>query len=277
MNMGWLDSILYGLVSGFAEFLPISSHAHQRILMELFGIDHRDPVRDLIVHLAILFSLYSACRATIDHLRRERRIQVHNSRSSVYSPRVLLDLRLIKNAAIPMLLGLLVLSYIFNTDNNLLLIALFLLINGIILFIPERMMRGNKDARSMSLLDSWLVGAGGALSAFTGISRVGSTISMALARGADRRSALNWALLLSIPALISLMGLDLLGIFSVAGSINFWGSLLTYILSAAGAYLGGYLSIVLMKFLTVHVGFSGFSYYCWGASLFSFLLFLTVA
>ncbi len=274
MNMNWFESLIYGLISGLAEFLPISSQAHQSLLMQLFGVEVRDPVRDLFVHLALLFALFSGCRSTIGHIRREQKQRSSRGRYRRGS-RALLDMRLIKNAAIPMLIGMLIVSYSVQ-KTNLVMITVFLLINGVILFIPERMMQGNKDARGMSAIDSFLIGISGALSSFYGISRVGATTSTALARGADRQCALNWALLLSIPALVMLAGLDVLAMFGAAGGLGFWGSLLTYILSATGAYCGGYASIAIMKFLTVRTGYSIFAYYSWGAALFTFLLYLTV-
>lgn len=277
LNMNWLESLIYGLVSGLTEFLPISSRAHERLFMHMFGIQNRDPVRDLLVHGAILLALYSGCGSMFEHLRRERNQRLHNRRGNVRTARILLDERFVKNAAIPMLIGTLALSYIFKTDTDLLAAAGFLLINGIILFASGRMLQGNKDVRSMTQLDSLIIGAFASISAFTGISRVGCVTSSAIARGADRQNALNWAFLMSVPALILLMGMDVLKLFSGGLTINFWGSFFTYLLSAAGAYLSGRCGIKLMKFLTVHVGFSGFSYYCWGASLFSFLLYLTVA
>ena len=276
MNMNWLESLIYGLVSGLTEFLPISSQAHQRLLMQIFGTQSRDPVRDLFVHFAMLIALYSGCKVTIEHLRRERNQRIHNKRGQAQTARILLDERFVKNAAIPMLIGILVLSYALKTDTNLLSAAALLLINGIILFASGRMMQGNKDVRSMTYLDSMLIGGFASLSAFTGISRIGCVTTAAIARGADRQHSLNWAFFLSIPALILLMGIDLLKIISGGVGISFWSSFFTYLISAAGAYIAGRYSLKLMRFLTVRVGFSGFSYYCWGASLFSFLLYLTV-
>ena len=276
LNMNWLESLIYGLVSGLTEFLPISSQAHQRLLMQIFGTQSRDPVRDLFVHFAMLIALYSGCKVTIEHLRRERNQRIHNKRGQAQTARILLDERFVKNAAIPMLIGILVLSYAFKTDTNLLSAAALLLINGIILFASGRMMQGNKDVRSMTYLDSILIGGFASLSAFTGISRIGCVTTAAIARGADRQHSLNWAFFLSIPALILLMGIDLLKIISGGVGISFWSSFFTYLISAAGAYIAGRYSLKLMRFLTVRVGFSGFSYYCWGASLFSFLLYLTV-
>lgn len=273
--MNWLESIIYGLVSGVAEFLPISSRAHQDLLLMLFGESGHDPFRDFLVHGAMLAAIISGCRAMLEQLRRESNARLH-SRSMYNRSRVLQEVRLLKNALLPLVIGILVLTYSVASKSNMLYVALLLLINGIILFIPDRMIRANRDARSMSGLDSFLMGAFGALSALPGFSRVGCTTSVAVCRGADQRKALDWALLLSIPALALLMLIDIFGMFSFVGIASFWSNFLGYILSGAGAYIGGHLGIMLIKFLIVRTGLSDFSYYCWGAALISFILYLIV-
>ena len=78
---------------------------------------------------------------------------------------------------------------------------------------------------------------------------------------------------MSFPAIGLLIILDIIGIFTGALPITFIG-ILGYFLAAGFAYLGGYLSISLMKFLAVKVGFSTFCYYSWGMALFTFILYL---
>ena len=56
--MNWLQSLIYGLISGLTEHLPVSSLAHQRILHSLFGVSQSDPICDLLVHLAVLFAVF---------------------------------------------------------------------------------------------------------------------------------------------------------------------------------------------------------------------------
>lgn len=275
MNLKWLESLLYGIVSGFSEFLPISSSAHQYLLLQIFGANQIDPLRNFFVNIALLLSVYTGCRSLIDHIHRDLRIQSKSRRGRSRITQSMLDLKLVKNASLPMLIGLIVLSYMLKSPS-IVSVAVVLLLNGIILFIPERMMRGNKDVRSMTLFDSTFIGLSGAISAFTGISRIGATMSAAIARGADRQHSLNWALLLSIPALIILAVINLFGAFGI-GNVDFWGNIFYYFLSAIGAYVGGFFSIKLMKILASNIGVSGFAYYSWGASLLAFLLYLTVA
>lgn len=276
--MNWIRSILYGLISGIAEFLPISSEAHMALARQIFGVETVEPVRDLLVHIAILLALLTACRNMIRSLQRDQEMAAKAGRSGKRrrSFRGLLDIRLVKTAAVPMLIGLLLLFVTRSLANNLVTISVFLIINGIILFVPDRMTTGNKDARSMTKLDSILMGLSGAMSVFPGISRIGTTSSMAVARGADRHQALNWALLLSIPALAVIIGFDVLSLFSQGAGAGLWQNFFGYILSAAAAFAGGYAGISLVRALTARGNLSGFAYYSWGAGLFLFILYLQV-
>ncbi len=276
MNMNWLESMIYGLFSGISEFLPISSSAHQQIMLHLFGIDARDPVRDFIVHIAMLIAATMACKSFLDTVKREISYSGRSQYSSYQNARVLQDRRLIQSAILPMLILMFLLRYVLKLKDNLLLASLLLTVNGIIVFLPVRMVQGNKDARFMSAFDSLLISCSGALSMFSGISRIGCTYGVSIARGAAKRHALAWSLTLSIPALASLCFMDLITIFTV-GVVGFWGSFLTYILSGITAYLGSYIGVSFMRLLISKPTGSGIAYYCWGASLFSFILYLTIS
>ena len=273
--MNWLESLIYGLISGLTDILPISSQAHQQLMLQFFGQSQRDYVRDLFVHIALFLAVYTGCRTIIDHFHREQSLYQRNRRNARGSGG-LLEMRVLKNAAIPMVLGIVILSYILGTQLNPVLVCLFLLINGFILFAPDRMMQGNKDQRFMSGLDCLLLGFGGALSMLTGISRTGAMLSVLTMRGVRKNSALNWVLLLSIPALATMASLDLLYIIFGDQGMPFWASFGGYILSFVGTFLGARLGIFIMKSLSQRSGYTGFAFYSWGVALFMFILYLTV-
>ena len=67
---------------------------------------------------------------------------------------------------------------------------------------------------------------------------------------------------------------DFIGIVSVGLSGVTFAAFIGYLLAGGAAFFGGYLGIALFKMLLNHSGFSGFAYYSFGASLFSFILFL---
>ena len=127
----------------------------------------------------------------------------------------------------------------------------------------------------MMPVDSMLLGAVGSLSGILGISRIGCTVGFATMRGVERKSALQWALLLSIHALCACVILDLINLFAGAGTSS-WLLIFNYILAGIASYFCARVSINLVRFLTVKANHSVFAYYCWGASLFAFILYLTV-
>lgn len=273
--MNWFESLIYGLICGISEFLPISSSAHREILLKLFGQSASDPAQDLLVHIALLFSVFSAGRGLIDQLRRQQQMQVRNRRVSAEIGNSL-ELRFLKNTVVPFIITYLVLKYGIGIKINLAWLAVFSLVNGILLFSQGRMMHGNKDERFMSVLGSILVGIAGAFSAFPGISRIGITLTVFAVLGVGLQKASNWALLLSIPALILTAGIDVLNIISGFGNVNFPENIFGYILSAVGSYIAGYLGVLLLKTLSSQRDHAGFAYYSWGVALFAFIIYLTV-
>ena len=274
--MTWLQSLIYGFLSGVSDIFPVSMQAHQSLILQVFGISQRQPVYDLLVHIAMFVSVYVSCFPAISRLRRDMNL-LDNSRRrrhQIFDMRGLYEARLLKGAVPPMIAGMLIYLATNKLELNLIYLALFFLINGIILFVPEYMRHGNKDARSMSGLDSLLIGLCGMLSSFPGISRVGVVISVGSARGADRQNVLNWALLLSLPALIVLCLYDVILIFMIGINGFTFLAFLLALLAAVGAFCGSYLAISAMNYLTVRAGYSAFAYYSWGAALFSFILYL---
>ena len=228
----------------------------------------------MVLLFCILFcALYFTCGQMFEQLRREY-VQGSGRRNNVYPSRYRLDLRLVRTATLPMLVGIVVLSYIFKgVAGNLLAISGLLVINGLLVFIPGRMLQGNKNAGNMTQFDAILIGLCGSIGSVAGLSTVGGVTGVSICRGADRQRALNWAFMLSVPVLVTFSVLDIIQIFSAEG-ILFWSSLFTYFLSGLGAFAGGYVSIRLARLFISRAGFSGFAYYCWGAALLSFLLYL---
>lgn len=275
MNMNWFQSLFYGLISGFTEFMPISSRAHQDVLLSIFGCSEHDPIRNFIVHITALFVLISVCKDLFTQLHREKHARGHHTRG-LRNTQTTYFARLVRSATLPLTVSMILISYVYKGDLNLLSAAAFLLINGIVLYIPCRMLQGNKDAQSMSVFDSWIIGLSGAFSVISGISRIGSSISVGLIRGADKKNALNWALALSVPALLVLIGVDFFGIIFANSPFRFWNNFLNYLLTLVGAGFGSYLSIRLIRFITNRMNYIGFAYYSWGMSLFSFILYLVI-
>lgn len=276
MNISMIESILYGLICGFAEFLPVSSQAHRNILNCLFGVDQEEPFMAMFLHIGALLALMVSSRSLLQRLQRELEIKRLARRRSRRQPEELavLDMSLVKTACIVMLLGFVFYYKAAAWNGNLPMIAVFLVINGILLHIPLYLPKGNKDARTMSRLDAVLLGIGSALAVVPGVSRVGVSTSIGIARGATPQNAYKWSLLISIPALAAFVVLDLVGVVSAGlGQLDF-SFILQCIMCGCAAYIGATGGISLMKMIVHRNGIESFSYYCWGAALFTFILYM---
>ena len=274
--MNILESLIYGLIMGITEFLPISSQGHQSIMGALFGVRSPEPIRDIFVRIAILVAIYVSCGTYLDRIRREMKLNTYSSakRKALSDRKIAQDLRLIKGAAIPMLMLLFISIFTARFRYNLGVTALFFLINGVIVYLPEHIGRSQKDAGQMSGMDGFLLGIISALSVFPGISRIGAGYSYSVARGADGNKAYHWILTLSVVAIPVWIITDIVGIFFTGiGTVTFVG-FLGYMLSAGCAFVGALLGIRLMKRIIEYASCTLFGFYCWGAALLSFLLHL---
>lgn len=278
MEWSWLQSVVYGLTSGVCEFLPVSADAHRALFSYLTGSGQEELVFRLICHVCVLLALLLSCRPKLEKLRRERKIAKVPAKKRRRQPDVktVLDIRVLKMALLPLLLSFVFYIPARNLANDLWLLALILAANGIILFLPQLFPRGNKDSHSVSAVDSLLMGFGHGVGVIPGISGIGSAVSLGKIRGLDRQYAVDMCLLLSIPALLAMIGLDVYSIAAFGAAASF-GQIIPYFLAGVTAFLGAYFCVILMRFLAVKIGFSGFSYYCWGAALFVFVLYLTIS
>lgn len=276
MNLSWLESIIFGFISGLTEFLPVSSKAHRTLLLELFGAGKETALTQLIVHAAILVVLLQTCNGAIQHLNKERKLLRTPKRRRTRQPdaRAVKEMKLLRTTAIPMVIGLIILSRFSVNTNGLHFLAFFWILNGVLLYFPTYISKANKDARSMSPMDGVLTGISGMLSAFPGISRIAVTSAAMISRGADWHYAGHFCLLLSIPAMIALIILDVAALIAAGiGTISLI-IVMKYLLIAAGTYFGAFYGVQLLRFLTAKGGFVDLSYYCWGMALFSFILYL---
>jgi undecaprenyl-diphosphatase len=217
-------------------------------------------------------------RDHIEQLRRVQQLSATPKRRRKHQPdqRRLMELRMLKTAAITMLVVFLLYPQIRSLNQSLILVAVLWAVNGAVLFAPVFLRHGNKDARSMTGFDSLLLGVSAALGMLPGVSRMGTVLSASVARGADQEHALNWAMLLSIPALAGILVFDVISI--ITGGVGLLGlfAAIGYALAGLGAFAGAHLSLRMMRSFSRRVGFSGFAYYCWGAALFAFIIYLSI-
>lgn len=278
MEFTWLHGLLYGLMCGYSQFLPVPAEAHRVLFLQLTGIKDEGSLVRLSVHLAALAALAISCWPQISRMRREKRYASIPPRRRKRQPdkKTLLDIKLMRTAVVPLLLSMILIPAAEQVIGiRYWLVAIILVINGIILYSPQFLPGANKDSLTLSAWDSLLIGMGGALGIIPGISRVGMMASVGAVRGGDRRYILEIALLLSVPIMLILCLMDFFT-FGFSGVAVSGGLLLGCAVAAVASFASSLLMIHFMRFMIVNAGFAGFAYYSWGLALFIFVLYLSV-
>lgn len=278
MGFTWFESIFFGLISGVSDVLPVSAQAHKAIFLKICGAGEEDPILRLMIHLATLGALYYCCRTHILRILRQRRLArvPKRRRKRPVDVQTLMEFRLLLVIAIPVILSFLFYEKTTQWDYSLNMMSLFLLLNGLILFLPNLAATGNKDARSMSTLDGLVLGLGGAIAIIPGVSSVATMTTIASVRGAERTFALNITYLIQMLITAGLVIFDVIAVFHTGVSHISFGVLLSYLMAAATSFAGTYFGVKAMRSLAVNIGYGIFAFYSIGAALLSFILFLMV-
>ena len=269
--MSLISSILLGLVQGLAEFLPISSSGHLAIaahVMGQAGIGEPPPFFDVLLHLGTLAAVFAAYWQDIREMIAELICGVRDlARGTTPTPipparRLIL---LIIVGTLPLFVVLPVKDFIEGLGDNIYFVAGALIVTGFLLFASDRVKKGRKTEKTATLLDVLLVGVAQAIATCPGISRSGTTITAGCFVGLDRRFAVRYSFLMSIPAILGANILTLKD--AIAEKTIIVSDIPVYLVGVAVAAVVGYLCIRLLKMIADKGRFGWFAYYCWAAGV----------
>lgn len=275
--MSLIAAVLMGLVQGIAEFLPISSSGHLAIAGELLGANTEIPkFFDVLLHLGTLAAVFVFYWNDIAEMVREfvsgvRDLTQRKTPISVTPARRLILLLVV--ATLPLVLVLPVKDHIERMSDNLYFVSLALIFTGCLLFLSDRIRKGRKNEKTATLVDALLIGLAQAFATCPGISRSGTTITAGCAVGLERKFAVRFSFLMSIPAIL---GANLLSLLDVIGEGVKWSEVPLYLVGVAVAAVSGYACLRLLKMIAEKGRFGWFSYYCWGIGLLTMLLTLVL-
>ncbi len=245
--MPLFEALIFGIVQGITEFLPISSTAHIIITELLFGYNFPGLAFEIYLHIASVF-------AVILYFRRELWTVIRGfflyitSKSAAHRVHFFFGLYIIIATAITGSLGLILKNLVVDVFKTPLFIAVALAVTGTALIIIERFREyGSRTEEKMTFLDSIIVGLGQTIAVLPGISRSGSTLVFALWVGLERDTAVRYSFLLAIPVIL---GSSALAVRDVSGVL--WGAIGTgpMVLSFLAAFVFSLVGIVwLINFL----------------------------
>jgi len=202
-----IQAALVGLLQGLTEFIPISSSAHLELAPWIAGWKADGLIGslafDVFLHLGTLVALliYFA-RDWVRYIGawlasvRERRIGADPDRRVAW----LLILATIPAAIIGFALeGFIEEAFHGDTDAARLLIAGFLVVGAVALWLADRLGQRARDLEDLTTPSALAIGLSQALALLPGISRSGATITAGLALGMKREAAARFSFLLATP------------------------------------------------------------------------------
>lgn len=270
-------SAVLGFVQGVAEFLPISSSGHLTLFQYFFGMEEPDQLFNVLLHFATLLAVCVVYWRDIwemiveffrffgDMFSRQRR--------RGHPPEARRMVLLIIVGTLPLFLVLPIQDQVETLGNNPVFVSCALLVTGCILFLSDQMAWGHKTAKNATLFDVLLVGVAQGVATIPGLSRSGCTISAGMVRGFDRKFAVRYSFLMSLPAVLGATLLKVLDVMELEGGVPA-ENLPKYLLGMVVAAVVGYFSIQLVKLLADKGKFGAFAFYCWGAGALFILLYI---
>ncbi len=221
MFLEYLKFILYGLIQGFTEFIPVSSTAHLKVISLFFGIDDPGTSLSAIIQIGSVLALVCYFKNDIFVLRG-------------YFPQKNVDYQIYIRLFYSILIGTLPIfllggtiklfvPYIFDKIlRSNLSIALVSILMAFYMYIADRSRRGSINLNNYKISDCFLIGLSQAFAIFPGVSRSGITISTALVSGWDRSDAAKFSFLLGIPAISLAAIVEFISSLNEFSSIGFY-------------------------------------------------------
>lgn len=274
-----LQAILLGIIQGVTEFLPVSSSGHLAILQNIFKIETDGGMLfDIMLHvgtLVVVFLVYrkDILRMIIEGIRIIIDI-VTNIKTWIYNKKFDEALRykkiihnnyrkfvaLVIISTIPTgIIGYTAKNLIEAASATLIVPGICLLLTGLLLLVADFSEDGKKIPKDISYSNGFFIGIAQGLATLPGLSRSGTTITACLLSGFDKRFAVKYSFIMSIPAIL---GASILEIKDVAGEPISGNLILCCIVGAIVAGLVGYVCIKTMLIVVRKKKFKGFAVYC---------------
>lgn len=195
--MNILHAIIFGIVEGITEFLPISSTGHLILTAQILRVSQSNFVKsfEIAIQLGAIFSVVV-----------------------LYFKSLLLDLKIIKKLIIAFIPTAIIGFIFYKLVKRFLLgnsqvVILSLLIGGVFLIVFELLHREKADAidnvASISYSQAIFIGLFQSIAIIPGVSRSAATIIGGLLLGLKRKTIVEFSFLLAVPTMLAATALDL--------------------------------------------------------------------
>lgn len=244
-----LKSILFGIVEGITEWLPISSTGHMILLDQICSF--KGVSAEFFEMFLVVIQLGAICAVIVmfwNKLWPFKTIKNEQGKKDfkIRIPSIKLWMKVLVGSIPAGVLGLLFDDLLDKYLYNHITVAITLIVYGILFIIIEHVNKKRKPrVRKLTELtykDAFLIGLFQALSLIPGTSRSGSTILGGITIGTSRRVASEFTFFLAVPAM---MGASLLKILK----FGFAFSVMEFVILLVGMITAFAVSLLVIKFL----------------------------
>ena len=255
--MKYWEAIAEGVIQGLTEFLPVSSSGHLHLSHALFnGTSSLSLSFTVFLHLFSLFAVLIVFRKDIfEILKGFFEAIIKREKNEQFNLAMMILVASIPTAAI----GLLFKDYFETTFSTPLIVSIVLFFNGLMLYSSKFFQQ--KDGK-LTYKKALIIGLVQGFAITPGISRSGSTISVAILLGVERKQAGVFSFLLSIPAILGAVVLDYKSFLEIKSD-----DMMIYLSGGIFSFIVGLFSLVVLLKLIKKGNFYIFSYYCFAISI----------
>ncbi len=195
--MNYIQAIIFGIVEGLTEFLPISSTGHLILTSSLLKLTQTEFMKSFEIAIqlgAILSVVVLYWRSFILDMDKLKKV------ITAFIPTALVGLLFYK----------IIKKYLLDSQA-IVLWALF--IGGIIIILLELFLKrrdDQKEAQAINYRQAFLIGLFQSLAIVPGVSRAAATIMGGLLLGISRRAIVEFSFLLAVPTMAAAVALDLI-------------------------------------------------------------------
>ena len=265
--MNFFEALLLGILQGLTEFLPVSSSGHLVLAQAFLGLKEPLVFFDVMLHVGTLAAVLVVYRGAIGNL-------ISGGVSAIARRNVSPELKfiwLILLGSIPTgVIAMLFKDTLEAAFDKVWLVSVMLIVTGGILQLPRMRREGASPKRAsgnnggasdaadtgMRWWHAPLIGIAQGCAITPGISRSGTTISVALLCGISAKTAAEYSFLLSIPAILGAVVLKMRDVVDTAMPLHIIAS------GMLASFVVGYIALRLLLVMLNRGKFSVFSYYC---------------
>lgn len=252
MDVMW--AVIYGLIQGLTEFLPVSSSGHLALIPYFFELKDPGVVFDLVMHLGTALAVSVYFKKDIIILFKELiRIPKQGIKNSPYAFNFCI-------ATISSVVAILLIKdFALSYGRNAYFIAFNLIFFGILLGASDLLSKSGVDLiKESKLRTAIFIGIAQALAVFPGVSRSGVTLTAARFQKMGRKEAGSFSFLLSLPIIMASIFYKLPGILNGEAVSE---SMLIILVGVFVSFIVGILTIHFFLKLIAKIGLVYFTYY----------------